>query len=201
MIWGYYATSTPVDARQKLHKDDPFFSQFLSYWKKLASDADGVPTRRQFCPWEITKDLPNIFMINRNLDGTFSVRLTGSALDFAGDEHFQPGNDIEQFDEKGRAAYGAYFDALFEGRCACWNERIYITATGAALQAEAVSVPLFDDNKNVQIALGKMRLTALKKQQDIEVKGYDYSHLHCLDYFDVGYGVPEGLWTYHAKST
>ena len=175
---------------------DPYFSEFLSYWKKLANQAGGVPERRKFIPWDVRKSLPFIFMIDRFPDDAVSMRLTGSGLDFATDDKFTPGIDVERFDDVEMQAYLQYFDTLFSLPCGCWSERTYVAESGAAVQGAALSVPLYDAVNDVQIALGMMKLTALKGSSvDVEVKGYAYSKLLEMDYFDVGFGSPKDVWT------
>lgn len=176
---------------------DPYFREFLNYWKQLANEAGGVPTRQQFNPADIKGCLPHIYLIERHEDNHFVTRLTGSGLDFASDGEYRLGDDLSRFGKRDREAYGVYFDSIFSGPCGAWSERLFVAVSGTAFNGDTVSLPLFDTRKDIQIALGMVRLTPIQdRNKEIEVTGQEYSRLLSLQYFDVGYGLPEGLWSY-----
>ena len=134
------------------YRADPILGGALAYWRQKRNGRT-MPSRRDIDPSEIPKLLPHLQLIDIVRD-RFRYRLIGTALVDAYGKNYT-GQFVDEFFDKSRSQFiTEIYNSIVAARQPGFLRSRYVTAKGISLIANRLYMPLFDDNRDLNMILG-----------------------------------------------
>ncbi|WP_262689811.1 PAS domain-containing protein [Kordiimonas aestuarii] len=169
------------------------FEVFHAYWRRLAADAGGVPSRLAFNPAELKDLLPFIFILERRSAEDIYVRLAGTAIEQVLRRAPTGGNYLDMCHPDERAFFRDAFTAMVDTPCGGFFRRELSLTTGEKQDLRSKCLPFKDREGHVRYLIGLTSIRADLRLTSYDPPVMDVSKITDFFYLDTGAGVPESV--------
>ncbi len=167
------------------------FEVFHNYWRTLASDAGGVPTRAAFSPAVLKDLLPFVFIIERRSPDDLHIRLAGSAIEQVLGFAATGKNYLEICYKVDAPFFKQVFTDMAEVPCGAFFRRDIHLAGGDIYSLNTRCLPFTDKEGSVRYIIGVAGVGNNLVLTAYDPPVLDFSNITAHHYIDVGFGLPD----------
>ncbi len=166
------------------------FAVFQNYYRRLASDAGGLPRRTAFNPGEVKDLLPFIFIIEHRGEDDLYVRLAGTAIEQVLRLSPTGQNYLDLVHPTERGFFRDTFAAMVAQPCGGFYRRVIALVNGDKHELQSKSLPFADRDGHVRYLIGLTSIRADVRLTHLDPPVRDVSEITGFHYEDIGFGVP-----------
>jgi len=133
-------------------------SEIRAYWEALRSPDGAPPPRAAFDPRGIERALPQAFLAVRGANGGLGLRVVGQAICAMAGRDLRDDAPGALICLRDRAAFEGVLNAVLTDPATGETELEFRTASGAAVPARMVLLPMADDQGRPEYVLGGLAM-------------------------------------------
>jgi len=177
-----------------------YFEALLSYWKGLPKNGRHVPSKASFNPMQVPKMLPYLYFGERITQFDIRLRLVGDELVEPVQMMVPSRNIYESIPRGDWDIIDQYYDRFCGTPCAGHLVRSLTFVGGLVHDIETVGLPLADEGGTPRYIVGLLDLHKnIEKSVTLQTGNVDVNKIQLLEYWDLGFGVPNVEETALAK--